>query len=66
MAHYKKRKRRKNGIKGCCILCSLRSTDGRRNGRKLKKQEVQAVMNTEDHLIELGLSDHRLRTRRNF
>jgi hypothetical protein len=42
MAHYKKRKRRRGGIKGCCWMCSLRTTDGRRNGRLRTKQELSA------------------------
>lgn len=34
MANFKRRKRRRGGIKGCCGLCMLRKTNGLRNGRK--------------------------------
>jgi len=39
MAHHKRRRRRRAGIKGHCGMCMLRTTDGRRNGRLLTKQE---------------------------
>lgn len=39
MAHYKRRRRRKGGIKGHCHMCSLRTTNGTRNGRLLTQQE---------------------------
>lgn len=52
MAHYKRRKRRKGGIKGCCGMCMLQTTDGRRNGRVLTWQEKRAVLDAKDMLEE--------------
>lgn len=47
MAHYKRRHRRRGGIKGHCYLCSLRRTNGTRNGRLLTHQE-------QDHLLKFS------------
>jgi hypothetical protein len=63
MAHYKRRKRRKGGMKGCCGLCMLRKTDGRRNGRILTVQEKKAVLSTRDMLDEIGVSTKGTRLR---
>jgi hypothetical protein len=41
--HHKRRKRRRAGIKGCCGMCMLRKTDGRRCHRLLTPQERRAV-----------------------
>jgi uncharacterized 2Fe-2S/4Fe-4S cluster protein (DUF4445 family) len=38
MALYKRRHRRRAGIKGCCGMCMLQQTDGTRNGRLLTQQ----------------------------
>ena len=43
MAHFKRRHRRRGGIKGCCGMCMLQKTDGRRNGRLLTLQEKRAA-----------------------
>lgn len=40
MAHYKNRKPK--SYKGCCGMCALRTTDGRRNGRQRTRQEKRA------------------------
>jgi len=40
--NYKRRHRRKGGIKGCCGMCMLQTTDGRRNGRIPTPQEMRA------------------------
>lgn len=40
MAHYKNRKPK--SFKGCCGMCCLQRTDGRRNHRLLTRQELQA------------------------
>jgi hypothetical protein len=53
MAHHKRRKRRKGGIKGCCGMCMLRKTDGRRNGRLLTKQEVIINFSLKEQCAEL-------------
>lgn len=48
--HYKRRKRRRAGIKGCCGMCMLRKTDGRRNGRLLTRQEKAHLLKFEEDL----------------
>jgi hypothetical protein len=53
MAHHKRRKRRKGGIKGCCGLCCLATTDGRRNGRKLTLQERSSVLSHKEALVDV-------------
>lgn len=50
--HHKRRKRRRGGIKGCCGMCMLRKTDGRRNGRLLTWQEKSNVLKLEEGLKE--------------
>jgi hypothetical protein len=52
MAHYKRRRRRRAGIKGCCGMCMLRKTDGRRNGRLLTRQELAQRLKLEEELLE--------------
>lgn len=52
MAHYKRRHRRRGGIKGHCYLCSLRSTDGTRNGRLLTLKEQAHVLTLAEGLDE--------------
>lgn len=52
MAHHKRRKRRRGGIKGCCGMCMLRKTDGTRNGRLLTPQEKAQILKLKE-----GLSD---------
>ena len=42
MAHHKRRRRRRGNIKGCCGMCCLYTTDGRRNGRVMSHQENRA------------------------
>jgi hypothetical protein len=57
MAHYKRRRRRKGGIKGHCHMCSLRTTNGTRNGRLLTQQE-------KSHRLKLQESDEERRQKR--
>ena len=52
MANYRK-KRRRGGIKGCCGMCCLATTDGRRNGRKMTKQERISVLTYEEEIEAL-------------
>jgi len=40
MANYKNRKPK--SFKGCCWMCALRRTDGRRNHRVLTRQELRS------------------------
>lgn len=54
MAHHKRRKRRRAGIKGHCGMCMLRKTDGRRNGRLLTWQEKSNDLKFEEGLKEAG------------
>jgi hypothetical protein len=53
MRYDGKRRRRRAGIKGCCTMCSYRSTDGRRNGRVLTKQELAAELSYQEQLEEV-------------
>jgi len=53
MAHFKRRKRRKGGIKGHCGMCCLVDTDGRRNGRRLTWQEKRHKLSYAEALQEL-------------
>lgn len=55
MAHYKRRRRRRGGIKGHCFLCSLRTRDGRRNGRVPTIQELKAQLSYEEELKGTGV-----------
>jgi len=59
MGHHKRRKRRKGGIKGCCGLCMLRKTDGRRNGRLLTWQERRSRISEREQLDESALQSYR-------
>jgi len=52
MAHYKRRHRRRGGVKGHCYLCSLRSTNGTRNGRLLTHQEQSSLLTFAEELEE--------------
>lgn len=58
MAHYKRRRRRRGGIKGHCHMCSLRRTDGTRNGRRLTPREQSSLVSFAESLDELALSQH--------
>ncbi len=51
MAHHKRRKRK--AFKGCCGMCSLRTTDGRRNGRIRTKQEKIAAIREREQAQEV-------------
>lgn len=55
MAWYKRRRRRRGGIKGHCWLCSLATTNGTRNGRLLTKQEKVAKLKEAEQLREAGV-----------
>jgi len=46
MANFKRNHRRRAGIKGCCGMCMLQTTDGIRNHRKLTIKEL-AELHTE-------------------
>lgn len=50
MAHHKNRKPK--SYKGCCGMCCLRTTDGRRNGRLLSRQERRAEDSFREQLGE--------------
>lgn len=52
MAHFKRRRRRRGGIKGHCHMCSLRSTNGTRNGRLLTHQEQVHLLRFSEQLDE--------------
>lgn len=52
MAHFKRRRRRRGGIKGHCHMCSLRSTNGKRNGRLLTHQEQAHLLRFFEDLEE--------------
>jgi hypothetical protein len=61
MAHYKRRRRRRGGIKGCCGMCMLRTTDGRRSGRLLTPQEQLHWLTLQEELALGAGRPHRLR-----
>jgi hypothetical protein len=42
--HHKRRRRRQGAIKGHCFFCSLRTTNGTRNGRVMTFQERASVV----------------------
>jgi len=44
--------RKPKSYKGCCVLCSLRMSDGRRNGRRPTLQEVRSDDSFRDQLGE--------------
>ena len=50
MANFKNRKPK--SFKGCCGMCCLRTTDGRRNGRQRTLQELRADDSHRDQLGE--------------
>ena len=50
MAHFKRGKFRKS-FKGCCTLCSYRSTDGTRR-RLLTKQEKMAALSEQEQVLD--------------
>lgn len=52
MSHHKRRRRKKGGVKGHCHLCSLATTDGRRNGRTLTVQEQAARVSEREQVTE--------------
>ena len=54
MAHFKRRRRRRGGIKGHCYLCALRRTNGTRNGRLLTKPEQANSLKYREGLEEAG------------
>lgn len=54
MAHYKRRRRRKAGIKGCCGMCMLQTTNGLRNGRLLTPQETRAKESATEQVREVA------------
>lgn len=59
MAHYKRRRRRKGGIKGHCYLCSLGDRfGGRRNSRRLTPQEQSSLVSFAESVRELSLPLH--------
>lgn len=55
MAHFKRRRRRRGGIKGHCYLCALRRTNGTRNGRLLTHQEQAHILKLAEELDEADL-----------
>lgn len=56
--HYKNRKPKP--FKGHCTLCSYRSTNGRRNGRIRKYQELVAALSEKEQIEELEVSVNRM------
>jgi len=48
--HHKRRRRKKGGHKGHCGMCSLRTTDGRRNGRVMTRSEQEFVISMLEQL----------------
>lgn len=54
MAHHKRRKRRRGGIKGCCGQCMLQTTDGRRNGRLLTIAERAAKVSEREQVRDFN------------
>ncbi len=55
MGHFKRRRRRRGGIKGHCHMCSLRDTDGTRNGRVLTTREQESLLKFREGLADYGL-----------
>lgn len=53
MSHYKNRKPK--SYKGCCGMCCLQTTDGRRCGRTPSIQELRACPPVEDWETDLEL-----------
>jgi hypothetical protein len=58
--HHKRRKRKRN--KGCCGWCSLRTTNGLRNGRQPTLHESAAEVSADEQLqdVEVVHSPKRL------
>ena len=56
MANFKRRHRRRAGIKGCCGMCMLRKTDGQRNHRILTLQELASECSEREQLRDLGVA----------
>jgi hypothetical protein len=55
MAHYKRRRRKKGGVKGHCYLCAQRDSDGTRNGRLLTAREQEHLLKLRESLADYGL-----------
>lgn len=51
MAHYKNRKPK--SFKGCCTMCSYRTTNGTRKGRKRTNQEKRAAISEKEQRREV-------------
>ena len=56
--HHKRRRRKRGGHTGCCGMCSLRTTDGRRNGRVMTPQEILSVHDMMEQVQGLDLVCH--------
>jgi hypothetical protein len=52
--HHKRRRRRRAGIKGCCGMCMLQTTDGRRNGRTQTLAEKRAALSEREQKAAHG------------
>ena len=52
MANFKRRHRRRAGIKGCCGMCMLQTTDGIRNHRKLTLGELADIHTEREQITE--------------
>lgn len=61
MANFKRRHRRRAGIKGCCGMCMLRKTDGRRNHRLLTQQELASNCSEREQVEDLVYSGYGVR-----
>ena len=56
MANYKRRKRRKGGVKGCCAMCASRTRrGGLRNQRRPTRQELKAKLREKDQRKEVDV-----------
>lgn len=64
--HYKRRKRKRYGVKGHCWMCAMQTrSGGLRNKRLLTKKEKQSLLDFEEQIYES--INKRIRTRdRNF
>lgn len=59
--HYKRRKRRKAGVKGCCTMCAMRTRrGGLRNQRLPSIQERRAPKVSDDWSGETDLVSYAL------
>lgn len=53
--HYKRRKRRRGGIKGCCAMCASGIRHGGlRNKRILTRQEKKALLSAAEQYMAIG------------